>query len=69
MSDEVDRLVRVCLFYFVEENLGSVDWGGGGGYACDEDLDAMLLEDRGDSAPVGYLKGRDGGAYCDGVEA
>jgi len=65
----MDGLVGVCLFDFVEEDLGSVDGGGGGWDACYEDLDAVVLEDGGDSAPVGYFEGCDGGANCDRVEA
>lgn len=68
MSNEVDGLVRVIIFYFFKEDLCSVNGRGGSGYACDKDIDAVMLEGGCDSTPVRYLEGCNGRADCDGIE-
>jgi hypothetical protein len=68
-TDEMDALTwkvgRDGLF----EDFGAIYWAACGGYASDEDLDAVLGEDVYDAAPVGDLERSDGRADGDGVEA
>lgn len=65
MSNEVNGLVRIIIFDSLEEDLSTVDGRGGSGYACDEDIDAMMFKNRCYSAPVRYLEWCDGWANCD----
>jgi len=68
-TDEMDALTwkvgRDGLF----KDFGTIYGTACGGYASDEDLDAVLGEDVDDAAPVGDLERSDGRADGDRVEA